>query len=525
MTASRIVIAAFLGLWPVTALAQVAPPAASDPNSPGQQGQPAAGTNRGVIDNRINNDPGQGKAGEPNAAGNGAGTTGADAQSPPSGPDIIDDPNATPEQKASAEYSGPAVLSRGISASEAMNPKNTKFTPSVGLEFMYTSGLTGVNIQSNGQLSNVNASGVSLTFTLTGSKVYKKDIFNLSFNGSLSHYFQQAGYDGTSDSLTFSWRHMLSRHLSFGLSVAATEFNQNNLLYTGNQYVTSGAGTTLVTASPTTEVFDGRVFSFFTQGSVTYQMNSRLSINLSGGGFMTRRASTSLYGDTGFQAGADIAYRLTRQTTTGIYYGYTHFDYIGTYGSTDVNTVGVDYSIAFDANTQLITRLGASRLETTGLNSVALNPLLALLLGTNSTLEAVYLKNFTPDLNVQLRRQVQNLALTLGYARGVTPGNGVMLTSIQQSATAGLSFKAGRNWNLGNSAGWTNLSSFGTTTQKYESIFLSTSVNRKIYRSLTWHFGFSFNRYLFDSTGFLRNSTSFSTGLVWSPGDVLERVW
>jgi len=521
MTVFRILIAAFVGLWQLSALAQ-SPPTPTNTTSPDQQGQTVGGTNSGARDNRIN-PQGQGDANDPNAVKNDSGnmnTTGT-----PAGPDIADDSNATPEEKASAEYSGPAVLSRGISASEPMNPKNVRFTPTVGVEYVYNAGLTGVSLQPNGQLSNANSSGVQLTYGLTGTKVYRKDTVSLSFSGSVYDYLQQSSYNGSSNSLALTWRHKLSRHFSFGVSVSGQEYNQNNLLLSGAGYVNSGVGTTLVTATPATEAFDGRVFSFSTQGDVTYQMTSRVSINMSGGGFLTRRESTSLYGDTGYQAGADIAYRITRHVTTGVYYGYTHFDYLGIYGSTNVNTVGLTYSIAFTPTTELITRVGASRLATAGLTSVTLDPLFALLFGTGAVQEAVYLVNYTPDVNVQLRRKVSKVALSLAYARGITPGNGVILTSVRQTASVGADYKLGRNWHFSDTSGYDTLSSFGVTNQKYTSVFVGSNVYRTIHRGLDWHARFDFHRYLFDNTAYLRNNFVLSTGLVWSPGDVLDRVW
>lgn len=447
----------------------------------------------------------------------------------PAGPEIVEDPNATPEQKASAEYSGPAVLSRGISASEPMNPKNTKFKPSVGVEYVYNSGITGVNVQPNGTLSNASASGVQLNYSLVGEKVYRQDIFSLAFNGSLYHYFQNSAYDGSNDTLTMTWRHRLSRHFTFGLRVSANEFNQNNLLLSGAQYVNSGAGTTLVNATPATEAFDGRVFSLYTQGDVTYQMTSRLSINLNGGGFLTRREATSLYGDTGYQAGADVAYRITRHVTAGVYYSYMHFDYLKIFGGTEVNTVGATYSIAFTPTTELITRLGGSRLEVSGLSELPLNPLLSLLFGTSTTLEATHSISYTPDVNVQIRHRVSNLSVSLGYARGVTPGNGLILTSVRQSGTFGMNYKMGRRWNLAGTAGYDGLASAGAATGNnnlgYNSIFWNGSGYRTIYRNLDWHVRADFHHYLFDNTQFLRNSFVISTGLVWNPGNVLERVW
>jgi len=211
--------------------------------------------------------------------------------------------------------------------------------------------------------------------------------------------------------------------------------------------------------------------------------------------------------------------------TFGAYYSYTHFDYTGIYGGSDVNTLGLTYSIAFTPNTELITRLGGSRLETTGINNVTLDPLIAAIFGTTGTSEAVYLKNYAPDINVQVRHKLSNLDLSLAYARGVTPGNGVILTSVRQNGSFGVNYKTIRHWNLANSVGYDTLSSFGVDNQKYVSYYVGASVYRKVAKYFDWHARFDFHHYTFDSTGFLRNSVILSTGIIWTPGDILERLW
>lgn len=514
MTASRIVITAFVGLWSISAFAQDTPPG----NQAGQQGQTAPDTNN---NGPAAADQNNGKTNNPNTDPNAVTSI-----QPPTGPEIVDDPNATPEQKASAEYSGPAVLSRGISASEPMNPQNVKFTPSAGVDYVYNSGLSGATLGPNGTLSNASASGVSLNYSLIGTKVFKKDIFSLTFTGNLNHYFNQTQFDGSSDALAMTWRHSVTRHLSFGIQLSADQFNQNNLLLSGAQYINTGAGTTLLTSTPATEAFYGRVFSFYTQGSLTYQVNARLSINLSGSGFLTRREDTSLYGDTGYQAGADVAYRVTRQTTIGTYFSYTHFDFLGLYGSTNTETAGLTYSVAFTPRTELVTRVGGSRVITDGLSNVNLNPLLTLLFGTGSVEEALHQVNYTPDLNLQLRHKARNLNLSLAYARGITPGNGVILTSTRQTASAGADFKIGREWSFNTTVGYDTLAGIGpTANESYTSVFAAASVIRQIHRSLGWHARFDYHHYLFDNTGYLRSTSIFATGLVWNPGNLLERVW
>ena len=540
---------ALVGLCSVPVVAQVPP----TPNASDSQGQGAAGStvdsSKGARDNSknppIRDDSAPSGVNDSNAAPNSANAPGQNAPNtadqnaanpadqntanpadtnaaPAGGPEIVDD-NATPEQKASAEYSGPAVLSRGITASEPMNPKNTKFTPTLGLDFLVNSGLTGIE-QQNGTLSNTRSAGLQFRYGINGTKVLKKDVISLAFTGDLYHYTQASYLDGTDENLSLTWRHQFLRHLSLGLTETAIEYNNNNLLVSGADLINSGAGTSLVTALPSTEVFDGRVYSFQTAADLTWQVTSRFSVNMTGSGFLTRRASSALYGDTGYQAGADAAYRFTRQITGGVYYEYTHFDYTGIYGSTDVNTVGVTYSIAFTPATELITRIGGSRLETTGLNVITVDPVIAVLIGTPSVLEAVYKANYAPDFNAQIRHKVSKTTLSLAYIRGVTPGNGIILTSIRQSATFGVDYTTRRRWSFTGNAGFDSLSSFGTTLQKYASVFVGGNMNRKIARDFAWHTRLDFHHYTFDNTGFLRNSFVFATGIVWSPGNVLDRL-
>ncbi|HEY3836716.1 MAG TPA: hypothetical protein VGL72_09095 [Bryobacteraceae bacterium] len=541
MTAFRFVIPAFVGICTAAAYGQ-APATTPDqtPSNPAQN-QPAGGPVNGARNssqnsgNRNNqatpgqvinplsnapqnpNQPGQ----NPDQSGQNPNGQGAnDNANKNEGPEIMDDPNATPEQKASAEYSGPAVLSRGISASEPLNPKNTRLTPSVGVEYVWDSGLSGISNNGNG--TNASASGVQLTYSLKGEKVYRRDVFSLGFVGDVYHYANNSFLDGTDDQLSLTWRHRLARHWEFGIVESLVEYNRNNLLLNGS-LVNTGSGT-LLTSQPQTEAFDGRVFSLENQGNLTWKVNPRLSINLSGGGFLTRRATTSLYGDTGYLAGGDVAYRFTRRVTAGAYYSYTHFDYLGIYGGSDVNTVGLTYSIAFNPRTELISRLGGSRVETTGLNSVPLTPFLSAILGTPNTIEAIYARNYTPDVNVQLRHKVSNLSLSLAVSRGVTPGNGIILTSVQEGASAGVNYKTKR-WNFSSTVGYDSLGGYATTSYKYASVYLNGSVYRKIAKELDWHFRLDFHHYTFDNTSFLRDVYMVSTGLVWTPGDILERQW
>ena len=98
-------------------------------------------------------------------------------------------------------------------------------------------------------------------------------------------------------------------------------------------------------------------------------------------------------------------------------------------------------------------------------------------------------------------------------------------TSIRQSAGFGINYQLKRRWNLALTGGYDTLSGFGSTNQKYASVFAGTSIYRNIAKHLEWHTRFDFHHYTFDNTDYLRNSKVFSTGIVWTPGDILERLW
>lgn len=435
-------------------------------------------------------------------------------------PQIGDDSNLTPEQKASVEYSGPAVLSRGITASQPMNPQNTRLTPQVNADFTENSGLNGVSTSAPLGLE----SGMALSYGISGTKLLKMDTILLTYAGSYYHYFSASSYDSVSNQLNFAWTHKVSKRLQFALREQIMEFGQNNVQINGTSVQSSTAGSTFILASPATEVFDGRVLSASTEATVTYLFNPRLSASFFGSGFRTRRYSSNLYGDVGYQAGADLVYRFTKRVSAGGYYSFTHFDYSGVYGGSDVNTVGLNYSIAFTRRTELSAKVGGSRLETTGVQSYTLPPALAAILGFQTTTIAAYHLNYAPDASIQLRHEETNVSYTLAYARGVSPGNGVILTSVRQNGNLGASYKT-RLWNFGSSIGYDSLLGYGTTSQSYRSIFISGNVYRKLAGNFSWHLRFDYHHYLFDNTGYLRNNYVAAVGVAWSPGDLLNRPW
>src|SRR5215469_9672749 len=166
MTALRIAFAALLCFGGATVFAQIPPSATSPADAPDQQNPAQSGgkdnsTSKGVTakpnDNLSSPKPSIGPTvTQPNRTGNST-----DSEEP----EIKDDSNLTPEQKASVEYAGPAVLSRGITASQPMNPQNIRLTPQVNVDFVETKGLNGVTTSAPLGLE----SGIALSYGISGT--------------------------------------------------------------------------------------------------------------------------------------------------------------------------------------------------------------------------------------------------------------------------------------------------------------------------------------------------------------------
>ena len=179
MTAFRIVIAAFVGLWSISALAQVPTPAANNPNGPDQTGQTTGGTNQ--TQGNSTDPYAQKNANDPNAQKNDPGPCLTPGNRPHPVPILSTTRMPRPNRKLRLSIPVRQSLSRGISSSEPMNPKNIEVQRPRWAWIMCTIPACRIALQPNGTLATATASGIQLTYGLTGTKVYKKDIFSLSF--------------------------------------------------------------------------------------------------------------------------------------------------------------------------------------------------------------------------------------------------------------------------------------------------------------------------------------------------------
>jgi hypothetical protein len=421
-----------------------------------------------------------------------------------------------------AQYAGPAILSRG-EAPAAMASPQIDFRPFIELGGIYDTGLSGVGVNSQGQLGNEASFGLELTVGISGTHSWRHTKIGLDYRGSIQRYAQTTSLNSSNQSLMLGIVHQVSHHVSLTL-------NENLGLYSQN-FGFQGLSSTVpfdpsTTYAPTTDFFDNRTEYFSTQANLIIQKTARLSFSMGGDGVEVRRSSSALYGVIGASAHADVQYRLTRRSTIGADYSFTHYDYIGVLSGTDMHAVEGVYSVRLSRWLEFSGSGGLARAETRFIQNVPIDPAIAALIGTpEGTVLLDRIDHFT-ILNGRLSRTFPKGVAYISGGRGVTPGNGLFLTSVMDTAMAGYNYTGLRRWSFGVAAGYQRANSIGNVIGTYGGPTGTVTASRQIIRNVHGIASFSARQY--SSASFaLYNRLIYDAriGVGYSPGDVPLRIW
>ncbi len=345
----------------------------------------------------------------------------------------------------------------------------------------------------------------------------------LDYRLSARHYPKYSYYDGIDQTLLLGITQQFTRHVAFSVRTSAGLLTQNFNLPTLPQTVPFDPATTYV---PTNDFFDNRTLYFSTQADLTIQKSLRLSYSAGVEGFMTRRRSTALYGVTGSGARGDIQYRLSRRSTIGVGYNYMHYSFNHIFSSTDLHLLVASYAIRLTRSLEFSATAGAIRYETVFIQTVPVDPAIAILIGRTSTNEVSYSKAWLASGSGRLSYTMKRGVLFANGGRSVTPGNGLFLTSTATTAAVGYTYTALRKWSANAVASYNRSESLGNFVGQYGGYTFSVNLSRQLARYT--HGVLSFNARKYDSPDF-RNYNQWSygvrAGLGFTPGDIPMRLW
>jgi len=424
---------------------------------------------------------------------------------------------------AFGQYAGPAILSRG-EAPAAMAVPEIKFRPFIEVSGVYDSGLASVSVKdAQGELADAASYGMALSWGVSGTHSWKHTKLGLNYVGDVAWFAQQTQYAGVDQSFLMGITHQLARHVQLSLRESAGIFSRDIGGPSLTQTVQFDPTQSYV---PTTDFFDNRTIYLSSQANLQVQMSTRLSFNLGGAFFTTRRRSSALDGVNGESATGDLQYRISRRTTIGANYGYTHYEFTRSYGYTDAHSASLTYATRLSAYLELSASAGATRIDSRFIQVVPIDPTILALLGITSATEVEHNLIWIPSWSGRLSRTVHRGVFAITASRTVVPGNGLFATSTATNVSGSYAYTGLRKWSL--SAGivqsWAD--ALGTIQGRYSSTSGTLSTSRQIFHTIHFVLGYSARQYNSPNyNNYNRIIHEAHTGLAWTPGEVPLRIW
>jgi hypothetical protein len=190
-----------------------------------------------------------------------------------------------------------------------------------------------------------------------------------------------------------------------------------------------------------------------------------------------------------------------------------------------MHTVGLNYAVRLGRSWEFSLRGGGTRVESLGLVQVQIDPAVAAIIGVSSGTEVYYRINYVPSGGAQLFHSFHHSTASLSYTRGVTPGNGIYLTSQGESAAANYSYNSTRRWSAGLGSSYDSYNSLTRTMGKYESYGGNVGGGYRILGSVYMTARIDYRHYQIESQTYRHSRCSSSVGLAFSPGEIPLSLW
>lgn len=426
------------------------------------------------------------------------------------------------EQNEPVRYEGPSILSRDRSIIGERSGKLLDYRFYADITGAYDTGLVPVSTNSSGQ---INQSGglpsVALGGGLSGTRIWRHDQLSVDYRGDFSHYPGATFYDAANQFVNLSYAHRFSRRLLINTRETAgvQSFLNGYFTYLPLQ-------NTDLYAVPTNELFDNRTSFLQSRVDMTWQKTVRLSINLGGEGFLIRRRSEALAGANGYDAHADVSYRLNKRQTITLSYQHVAFDYVRQFGDAAIDQVAGGFSMGLGRRWDFSSQFGGARMDFSGLTIVNVDPAIAAIVGQNRAVVAFHRITYIPVYQAQIVRRFERSALTAAYNQAFSPGNGVYLASRETAAAVTYSYTGLKKLTFGTNAGYSRMTSLGQTLGTYNGFLggAGTTYTLRSYAHLELRW--DYRHYTTGTiTGYKQNTQRVSLGLAFSPGSKPLPIW
>lgn len=414
-----------------------------------------------------------------------------------------------------SDYRGPGVLSRGAGDIGTRAGQDVDLRYYVSATGVYDTGLLPFSVDGNGKLVNPGALyGTEIGFGAYGVHKGRHSRLGLDYQGDYRHYPGNPFFNGTDQTLALGYTYQPSRRLILDVRQTGGIVSLGTLF--GGMLPTV-AGSVI---TPASLLFDNRMEYLQSTVDATYLLSAHTTVTLGGDWFGVWRKATGLIGVQGYMLRGAVKHRVTQRTTLGVDYVHTHFDFPKAYGQSDIDSLAAVVATRLGRSWIVSLSGGAYNVEVQGLQQVAVNPEIAALLGVSVTQQTFYQRSVFPQWDASLSRQFHRASLSFNYSSGISAGNGVYLTSRQDTVGANFSYTATRKWSLSAGAGYTRLKGIGQGLQPFSQVTGNAGATYSISRPIQAFVTYETRRQEVVNGAYLPDSYRAMIGLSFSPSDV-----
>jgi hypothetical protein len=418
------------------------------------------------------------------------------------------------DSNSASSYDGPNVMGRGQMRVGLAGAESIPIRFSFNVAGTYDTLLGAFRTDSEGNLApGAGSYGVQGGFDVSGQKRFRRAVLGISYSGNYNYFASVAGFNGINQALNLGYARRLSRRLE--MSWMNTASVTNRLL--GNPLNQQSLGADVVTA-PVNELFDNRIYFLQSQMLYTFRLSSRWQIIGGGNGGMVRRKAAALADVNLYGASAGLLYRWDRNTSIGVNYTFSHFNFGRSFGESNLHGVSVNFGRKIGRDWQVSGSVSGQSIRTVGSRRVSLDPVIAALLGQDSGVEAFDSKRTITGFSVEVERRYRRSVFSARADRGVVPGNGLLLTSVIDMQSVAMNYTANRNWSFNTGASRSSMEEItGSSLGAFDAWQAQASVNRTLNSELTAFGTIEYRSFRLGRSTLDRRGTRYTVGITYTP--------
>jgi hypothetical protein len=387
----------------------------------------------------------------------------------------------------------------------------------------YATGIAPTSSGSDGSFRNSDLYGGAVEGGLSGAKSWGRSTFGVDWRGDYRRTSSNTGIfgniNGSDQAVALYYGAQPSRRLLYQVSVTGVTTNR-----AVGGFVAPSFDRPELTGLPLNDIVNNRVYAATGTAGVGYMLSRRDQIAFWGGGYLARRASRSLVGTNGTMAGATYTHMVDRSTSIGGGYFYMKYRFPSVFGGTDLHGATLNLERRINRDWQATLQLGAVRQETLSSQRVALDPIIAEILGTSEGVRAGFSRTISPNINASINYRVsRRSSCNLSVFTGVTPGNGLFLTSRNNTQNLGCS-TAYRKFSLSFSGGRSSYSALAQDIGRFNSWQGGGGFNYLIRPNLNFTTQLDARTFSI-TTGSSRVAYAATVGLALSPSELPLPRW